>query len=273
MTPRPTPKTENTPERTAREYDSLMEGAYEMGAEAGRAAASWYFDGNTSRATYERVLAGITEGDPHVYDTFPTSPLSGEYAGDPLPADVLAELDMTHEDDAADGVLAMYEDGFGVAVSEEIERVARYQLTDERSLAGRMAARFTQRHRASGVPFITLTDAAEEWMTDVVHEAHDDMLPDDWRYDAIAAAVEFIADTPDWDDRRDEWADGMVDDSVYGLLEWVASHGNRLALVQEARDEYGDAGESLYYELARAQFMEAREVLDLVARALETRCN
>lgn len=101
--------------------DAIMDEAYRMGRDHGRDAASWYFDGNTSIDTYATTLAGIRDGDPAVYDTFPASPLSGEWAGDPTPATVLAALGLSDDDDDADDALAMYEDGFGVAVANVIE--------------------------------------------------------------------------------------------------------------------------------------------------------
>jgi hypothetical protein len=120
-------------ERTG--YARTLERASENGAERGRAAASWYFDGNTSRETYERVLRGIEDGDPEVLDTFPSSPLSGEWADDPTPASVLSEIagtaawDGVFTDEEAEALLAAYEDGFCQASADEIERVARYQTS------------------------------------------------------------------------------------------------------------------------------------------------
>lgn len=109
-------------------YERIRVAAEQAGREHGEAAASWYFDGDTPRETYERVLWGIEDGDPEVMDTFPASPLSGEWAGDPTPASVLEDLDVAEDDPAADEYLTAYEDGFYAAVHDEIERVARYQL-------------------------------------------------------------------------------------------------------------------------------------------------
>ena len=251
--------------------DALNQRAYDMGREAGEAAASWYFDGNTTRATYERVLAGIQDGDPAIYDTFPQCPLSGEWADDPTPGDVLRSLGVDEYDDANDELLRMYEDGFGVAVSEAIEREALDALRDARWVARQMAGRFTTRTRDDGTRYVCLTDAAEEWMRDVVREAHGDMLPDDWRYDAIASAVEFIAENEDYDDRRDEWADGMVDVYDSALVEWYASHAARAGYVMAARDEWQDPDASVSEWFQRGQFFELCEVFELVERALDER--
>lgn len=260
-------------------YDALMEHAYRLGAEAGEAAASWYFDGNTTQATYAAVLRGLDEGDPAIYDTFATAPLSGEWAGDPTPTSVLEEIGLTDSDDAADDALRMYEDGFGVAYADAVEAEARRMVepddepdTTVRDLAQLMSRRFTRRTREDGTTYTTLTDAADEWMTDVVRDAHDGMLPDDWRFDAIAAAVEFLADNEDAGDRVDEWADGMIDTDMRALVDWLGSHVSRWAYCDEARAEWGGSAEYLSEDVMRGQYLEALEVFGFVVRALEERC-
>ena len=109
---------------------SLEDRAREMGADHGRAAASWYFDGNTTDETYRATLAGIEEGDPVIMEALPSSPLSGEWADDPTRATVLEDLGVDPEDDTADDYLRAYEDGFSEASLHEIERIARFQVGD-----------------------------------------------------------------------------------------------------------------------------------------------
>ncbi len=115
-------------------YDTFLSRATALGEEHGRNAASWYFDGNTSVGTYRAVLQGIDDGDPQVLDTFPAAPLSGEWADDPTPDSIVSECygsdEWTHWDDLplVDDILRAYEDGFYTASSDEIERVARYQV-------------------------------------------------------------------------------------------------------------------------------------------------
>lgn len=122
---------DDRPTRDDDARDALMDAAYAAGRSHGLAAASWYFDGSTPRETYAATLAGIRDGDPAVYDTFPASPLSGEWAGDPTPATVLADLGLADDDDDADDALAMYEDGFAVAVASLIEGTCIAMLADD----------------------------------------------------------------------------------------------------------------------------------------------
>jgi hypothetical protein len=115
----------------AKTYDVLIEEARRMGEERGRAAASWYFDGNTPTETYAAVLQGIEDGDPVVLDTLPCSPLSGEWAGDPVPADVLSALGVTHDSDATQDYLWAYEEGFTQASQDMIEETALTMSREE----------------------------------------------------------------------------------------------------------------------------------------------
>jgi hypothetical protein len=90
--------------------------SYTAGYEAGKAAGSWVFDGNTSDETYARVLQGWDDGDPEVMDLQP-SPLSGEWAGE-SPTELLG-ADYTDED--ADE----YEAGFSAGFWDEVVSIAR----------------------------------------------------------------------------------------------------------------------------------------------------
>jgi hypothetical protein len=96
-----------------------------LGREAGEAAASWYDITDDNAAA---ILRGIEDGDPAVLDTFP-SPLSGEWAGDPLPRNIVLAVgadvaQLSPEDE--DEILTAYEDAYYEAAADEIERRARY---------------------------------------------------------------------------------------------------------------------------------------------------
>jgi hypothetical protein len=110
--------------------DERVNRAAELGREAGLAAASWAFDGNTTDETYRRVLEGLDEGDPAVYDLFRLPNLSGEFADDPTPQTLADELEVG--DLYRAGAIDMDEEctAWEVAASDafwqEVERVARY---------------------------------------------------------------------------------------------------------------------------------------------------
>jgi hypothetical protein len=96
-----------------------------LGKERGHAAATWVFDGNTPRETYEWVLKGYEDGDPEVLDMEP-APLSGEWADSPTPSSLVKELDLAETEDE-ETILREYEEAYSVAFWHEVIRVARYQ--------------------------------------------------------------------------------------------------------------------------------------------------
>jgi hypothetical protein len=131
--------------RTTLEQDAERKAA-NLGRAHGIGAASWYFDGNTTDATYRRVLDGIEAGDPEVLDTFPTDNMSGEWADSYGESELLVDLgisappgyghpERSDSDDEynalEDAVVGAYQDAFATAVHDEIERVARYHLEPE----------------------------------------------------------------------------------------------------------------------------------------------
>lgn len=115
---------------TGSDFETAAYAASDLGAEHGKAAASWFFDGNTTAETYAAVLRGLDEGDPAIMDQLPHSPLSGEYADSMTPAKLLRELGWNEESVSAaqqDDLCLLYEQAFGEASQHEIERVARQQ--------------------------------------------------------------------------------------------------------------------------------------------------
>lgn len=94
-----------------------------LGREAGRAAASWFFDGNTKSETYERVLLGYEDGDPEVMDMAPASPLSGEWAGE--------SMTQIFDRVPTDRECELYDQGYYEAFWDEVIRVARYHLAPD----------------------------------------------------------------------------------------------------------------------------------------------
>jgi hypothetical protein len=100
-----------------------------LGREHGLAAGSWVIDGNTSDETVASILQGIEDGDPVVLDTLPSAPLSGEWAGDPTPATILAELEAEDlEAEVQAELLTEYEDAFRSAVTDQVTADARARL-------------------------------------------------------------------------------------------------------------------------------------------------
>ena len=98
------------------------------GKSAGKAMASWVFDGNTDPANYARILKGIQDGDPEVLDNLATPNLSGEWADDPTPQTLAYDLGIETDDGRLDDLCTLWEDAAHLAFWGEIERTCRYHL-------------------------------------------------------------------------------------------------------------------------------------------------
>ncbi len=142
-----------------------------------------------------------------------------------------------------------------------------------------------ERADASGTYYtrVRTRDDAPKWVSDLVHEAHGAMLPDDWRYDCICEALGAIdeagadADTDDLagefadtDDLAGEFADG-VDVYTSDLLTWLGSHGWRTGYCDDAARELGAEGGTIDQRIMLGQFAERYEVFGLVLEFLRER--
>lgn len=81
---------------------------------------------------------------------------------------------------------------------------------------------------------VTLTEDAPEWLRDAVREAHDDELPDNWRWEKCAAIVN------DYEGGEHETfllAQENMDADTATLLSWLTP--SRLHWVNEAVNNYG----------------------------------
>jgi len=119
------------------------EHARELGSDAGRAAGSWVVDGNTSADELRLIASDEWEADP-------PAPLSGEWAGDPSPRDILEQCGLSEDDDSADDVLSEYEQAFSEAWTAEAQRSALAMLPDD-SAGDESAAAYTIRAIAQDV--------------------------------------------------------------------------------------------------------------------------
>ena len=103
--------------------DPLAARAAELGRDAGRAAATWVFDGNTPEDAYRRVLRGIDEGDPAILDAI-EPPAIGPAAGYDQD-DLARDLGIEPGDRALPRATSAYADAFTDSFWHEVERTAR----------------------------------------------------------------------------------------------------------------------------------------------------
>lgn len=124
-----------TMETDAECFAELLKEAAELGRAAGQNAAEWWeqdvIGGRVSsrvdtREVARYILQGMEDGDPEFLDSLPWPNLSGEWAGDPTPASLYAELGIEAEQDSDDGALCTaWEDAASEAVVREVERLCR----------------------------------------------------------------------------------------------------------------------------------------------------
>lgn len=116
--------------RTLKQLEDL---AKVEGHQRGQDAASWFFDGNTSRETYAEILKGIQDGDPAVLDRLPSADLSGEWADSPTPQTLYDVLSMNEAETErfGDEVCSAFEQAYGSAVQDVLEREAMSMLEQD----------------------------------------------------------------------------------------------------------------------------------------------
>lgn len=115
-------------------------GAYALGCEDARAAASWVLGGDRSSDHVRRVVAMIDAGDPELDDYLPPMPdLSGQWADARTPRDLFEELTGcdAHAEaswnadaygDYVDALCTAWEAGVSDAFLPECERILRAAL-------------------------------------------------------------------------------------------------------------------------------------------------
>jgi hypothetical protein len=105
---------------------SIANDAEDLGRDAGKAAASWMFDGNTPEDTYRAVLCGIEDGDPAILDAYPSPDLSAD--GGYTEADLARDLGLDGEDQLIPDAATAYLDGADESFWHETGRLARQHL-------------------------------------------------------------------------------------------------------------------------------------------------
>ena len=117
----------------------------------------------------------------------------------------------------------------------------------------------TRTRSESGTTYICTADHAPEWVSDLVHELHDDLMPDDWRYRIIQSCADALSEDPELE--AYEWAGTMVDCYYHNLMSWLASGSGRVELADETAEEI-DPTVGIYTRAALGQEAEYRQVME-----------
>lgn len=132
-------------------------------------------------------------------------------------------------------------------------------------LAKEMSQAFEGSTRVSGESFRKLKEGSPKWMTAIIHAAHGDMLPDDWRYAFVEEVCDTLADAEDADEVQ-------LEPDIYtnDLTAWLHSRADRVGYITEALEE-GLGFKDGFQLLAYAQLREKEEVLAAMREALVDR--
>ncbi len=143
---------------------------------------------------------------------------------------------------------------------------------DIQELAVHALTFFERRGRQRGdveTHFYTLTERHPTWVKDMVYTAHEDMMPNDYKYQYVVDTLDALSEGQDPDDGL---SDIEADVYNYDLLKWVQSHGERVGFVDEVVSELGhhpDLG--MIGDLMMGQVQEKQQVWQSVVSSLRER--
>lgn len=109
---------------------------------------------------------------------------------------------------------------------------------------------------------ITVTkDDKPEWVVDVIHAAHGNLLPDDWTYETVGEVAELIAEGDD---------DSDLEAEIYTakLLQWFADSPGATDYADQAAGEYGKF-DGIIEQIQAGQLLAKQEIYSAVYAALE----
>lgn len=132
-------------------------------------------------------------------------------------------------------------------------------------LARLVRCTFSLETRENGTEYWTHNRCAPDWITELCHTAHGDMLPDDSRYAFIVEALDALEEAEDPDEARDRYEF----EPYFGrLVDWLGCYaGHRFEYCDDwARDM---CSRTTYDRIAGGHLVERWEVLDLVRGSLE----
>jgi hypothetical protein len=144
------------------------------------------------------------------------------------------------------------------------ERTARQIKADE------LMTFFVFKKRNDGSEFYSLIDNAPEYLTELVHNAHNDFMPDDYKYEFIYDALDIIRDYED-EDYYYEGLDNYTECHTAKLLTWLASNINRMNYLEDVINNMFPAGNvKIFDALMGAQYTEREEVLNSVLSSIDS---
>jgi hypothetical protein len=134
-------------------------------------------------------------------------------------------------------------------------------------LATKYLMSFTAKKRENGDTFNCLKDEVEdESLVELIRDAHNVMIPDDYKYEYILDALRIISDAEDYTDSHTEIES---DCNNYDLAKWLASNNVRYEYCDQYIEEMHDC-RSMFELMQSAQYKEREEVFFSVMHSLES---
>ena len=95
-----------------------------------------------------------------------------------------------------------------------------------KKLADEFNAAFLRDKRSDGTEFCRLRNDSPQWMTDAIHKAHGNIVPDDWICEQCAKVARRMSgtDPADWNDKIGKWAEELVDSYNAGRTVWIVTN-------------------------------------------------
>jgi hypothetical protein len=109
------------------------------------------------------------------------------------------------------------------------------------SLASELASSIQWEERADRSKLLALPSSAPDWMREVIYSAHEEELPNDWRYELALRSALALKEEPEADlsDLASQVAEDISTVYTGELLSWYAEIPSRLSYADDAREELG----------------------------------
>ena len=133
----------------------------------------------------------------------------------------------------------------------------------------RFFERRTRRRGEDETQFYTLTDRHPTWVKEMVYSAHEDMMPNDYKYQYVVDTLDALSEGQDPEEALYEIEADVYN---YDLLRWLESHGERVGFVDEATRELGHNAElGIIGDIMMGQVQEKQQVWQSVVSSLRER--
>jgi hypothetical protein len=107
----------------------------------------------------------------------------------------------------------------------------------------------------------------KEKYQEIIHKAHEEFFPDDYKYEFIVKALETFSDLINEDCPEDAIYEITADEYTSDLTNWLSSHNGRIDYLTQALEECSDVKDG-FQILQIAQEKEIKEVAFIILNEL-----